>query len=370
MNPNIDLIGRGGFTGEVAEAFANSGALNVYAMKPYWDYDKQSKKWSPYISIYKGGDKTKIENYTRLQVNAATLRRDEWKLLDEAVMQVARERLVGVEDLRSHGLTYKLGNPMGTTILEWHDVGESMEATMSMDAVTRGRGDRPTFQYNYIPIPIIHVDYEINARALAASRNLGNPLDTIAAEHAARRVAEFQEDMLFTDTTYSYGETDSRSRNSIYSYLNFPDRNEETLPLAWDNANKTGALIITDVVNMKKSSISKNHHGPWILYIPTDYETVLDKDYDATTPGTTIRERIMKISGIEAIKVVDRLPDDNILLVEMKSDTVRLIDGLPMQNVQWGTEGNFVTKYKVLTIQVPQIRSDRDGQCGIVHMSA
>lgn len=369
MNPNIDFIGRGGYEGDVANTFASQGKLDIYQMKPYWEYNKEKKRWFPYISVFKGGDAKDIKNYGKMQVNAATLRRDEWKLLDEAVMRVARERLVGIEDLRSNGLTYRLGNAMGTTILEWHDVGESMEATMTMDAVTRGRGDRPTFQYNYIPIPIVHVDYEINARALEASRNLGNPLDTISAEHAARRVSEYLEDMLFTDTTYSYGETDARSRNSIYSYINFPDRNEVTLTENWDASGKTGEEIITDVVNMKKASIAKNHMGPWMLYIPTDYETVLDEDYNSTR-GNTIRERIQQISGISGIKVVDRLPDNNVLLVEMKSDTVRLIDGIPLQNVQWGTEGNFVNKYKVLTIQVPQIRSDRNGQCGLVHLSA
>jgi hypothetical protein len=371
MNPNIDFIGRGGgFSGEVASAFANSGRLDVLMMKPYWDYDEEEGQWKPYLSIFKGGDRMNANNYVKIQTNAATLRRDEWKLLDEAVMKVARERLVGIDDLRSHNLVYKLGNPMGTEILEWHDVDESMEAIMTMDAVTRSRGDRPTFQYNYIPIPIIHVDYEINARALAASRNLGNPLDTIAAEQAARRVIEYQEDMLFTDTSYSYGEKDSRSRNSIYSYLNFPDRNEVALSLAWDNNTKTGSQILTDVLNMVKASIAKNHRGPWMMYIPTDYQTAIDKDYDTTTPGTTIRERILKVTGIEGIKTADRLPDDTVLLVEMKSDTVRLIDGIPLQNVQWGTEGNFITKYKVLTIQVPQIRSDRNGQCGIVQLAA
>ncbi len=370
MNANIDFIGRGTYTGEVASTFANAGRLDALMMKPYWDYDEEKRQWFPYLTVFKGGDSKKESNYEKIQVNAATLRRDEWKLLDEAVIKVARERLVGIEDLRANNLVYRLGNAMGTTILEWHDVGESMEAAMTMDAISRGRGDCPTFQYNYIPIPIIHVDYEINARVLAASRNLGNPLDTIAAEQAARRVAEFLEDMLFTDTTYSYGETDSRSRNSIYSYVNFPDRNEVVLTENWDAPGKTGAEIIDDVLNCKKASIAKNHYGPWMLYIPTDYETAIDKDYDATTPGTTIRERIMKISGISGIKVVDRLADDNVLLVEMKSDTVRLIDGTPLQNVQWGTEGNFVTKYKVLTIQVPQIRSDRNEQCGIVHLSA
>jgi len=48
---------------------------------------------------------------------------------------------------------------------------------------------------------------------------------------------------------------------------------------------------------------------------------------------------------------------------------VRLVKGLPLQNVEWQTEGKFINKYKVMTIQVPQVRSDADGRCGIVHLA-
>jgi hypothetical protein len=77
----------------------------------------------------------------------------------------------------------------------------------------------------------------------------------------------------------------------------------------------------------------------------------------------------LKIAGIQGIKVIDTLPADNVLLVEMNSDNVRLIQGMGIQNVQWQEEGRFITKYKVMTIQVPQIRSDQNGACGIVHLA-
>ena len=77
----------------------------------------------------------------------------------------------------------------------------------------------------------------------------------------------------------------------------------------------------------------------------------------------------MNIEGRLGIKVVDRLPANNVLLVQMTSDVVRLIRGMGLQNVQWDEEGKFVTKYKVLTIQVPQIRSDVNGASGVVHLA-
>ena len=364
MPENMDLIFEGQAQGDVAQQLLNN-KINPASMRPFIGANGRS-----FITVHTGGDPKNIKNYRNVEINTnATLRRDEWKRLDEAIMAIKESRLGGIQDLIANNLTYDLGNGMGTTVLEWHDSSDAGSADMTMDGISRGKGDRPVYQHNYLPLPIVHVDYEINARVLAASRSLGNPLDTTMAERAARKVNEKLETMLFTDTTYSFGAKDSRSRNTIYSYLSFPDINLVTLALAWDNASKTGALIIADVLNMKQASIDAYHYGPWKLYIPTAYETKLDNDYDSTTPGTTIRERIMKIDGITGIKVVDTMPANNVLLVQLTSDVVRLVRGMPMQNVEWQTEGRMLTKFKVMTIQVPQIRSDQNGKTGIVLLS-
>jgi hypothetical protein len=366
-NVNVDLLGNGGGNGQVAKMLMANGKLNPGTMRPFIGNDGNS-----YITFYKGGDPKKPTSYATQRINAnATLRRDEWKALDDALLQVSRQRLGGVQDLIDSGLTYNLGNAMGTTVLEYHDVSDAMQAEMTMDGISKGKNDRPDFNYHYLPIPIIHVDYEINTRELAASRNLGNPLDTIDAETAARKIQEQLEQMLFTNTTYSFGEKGSNGRNTIYSYTNHPDRNLVTLGTHWDDlsAGERGAAIIEDIISMKQSSIDDYHYGPWRLYIPTGYETVLDLDYDTTTPGTTIRERIMKISGITSIKVIDTLTANNVLLVQMTSDVVRLVRGMGIQNVEWKSEGNMVTNYKVMTIQVPQIRSDYNKRSGIIHLA-
>jgi len=365
MEANVDLISNGLSQGMVANQIANNGRLNLGQMRPFIDADGK-----PYITTYMGGDPKAATSWkTELITNAtATLRRDEWKQLDAAIMEPARFRLGGIQDLIDKGLTFNLGNAMGTTVLEWHDVSDAMEASLTMDGVSRGNGDRPVYQHNYLPIPIVHVDYEINARVLASSRSLGNPLDTTSAERAARKVLEKLEAMLFSDTTYSFGEKDSRSKNTIYSYLNHPDNNLVTLTHSWSAAGTTAAEILADVMNMKTASVDDYHYGPWMLYIPSAYDAKLDEDYGSTgtTNTLTIRDRILKIAGITGIKVVDTLATDHVLLVQMTPDVVRLVRGMGLQNVEWETEGKFVTKYKVLTIQVPQIRSDQNLRSGIV----
>lgn len=354
----IDFMGKNSHEGNVANYIQSNGRLDIGQLRPFIGGDGL-----PYITTYKGGDPKEPTSYEVRRINTnATLRRDEWKMLDEAIIPIARSRLRGIEDLRSAGLVYNLGNAMGTTVFEYHDVSDSMEAVVTMDGVTRSPGDRPKFTHKYIPIPIIHVDYEINSRVLASSRSHGNPLDTTSAEHAARKVAEKLESMLFTATSYDY------DGGTIYSYLNEPNRNTYSLTQSWDASTGNGELILADVLAMKQMSLNAKHYGPWNLYIPTSYETTIDADYD-NTRGNTIRERILAISGINNVNVIDTLPDDTVLLVQMTSDVVRLINGTGIQNVEWGTEGRMVTKYKVMTIQVPQIRADQDGNSGIVHAS-
>jgi len=362
----VDLLNNGQAQGSIAEMILREGRFNAKALRPYVAEDGRS-----YIDVYSGqGNPNVLSSWRSQQINVnATLRRDEWKHLDEALLVASRSRLGGVQDLIDKGLVYTLGNGMGSTVFEYHDVKDGMTAELSMDAVTRSIGDRPDFGVKYLPLPIIHSDFEINARVLAASRNMGNPLDTTAVEMATHQVLLKREQMLFTDTTYGYG------GGTIYSYVNHPDRNIVSLGTAWssldyDSSSSSGGETVVDkVIALKQSSIDNLHFGPWMLYIPTAYETVLDKDYDKTTPGTTIRDRIMKVGGISGIKVIDQLTPDNVLLVQMSSDVVRLIRGLGLQNLQWQIEGGMITKYKVMTIEVPQVRSDANGKSGIVHAS-
>lgn len=358
MKTQMDFLANGMRQGEVANKLVSNGRMDVGMLRPYI-----GKNGGSYVSVYKGsGSITDIRNYAAVELRTnATLRRDEWNQLDQAVLAISESRLGGVKDLIDNGLTYNLGNAMGTTVLEYHDVSDALDAELTMDGIPRAQNDRPEFTSKYLPIPIIHADYEINLRALSASRTLGNPLDSTLAERAARKVNEKLESLLFqSGTAYAFG------GGAIYSYLNHPSRNQVVFT-SWTASAKTQTQIVADVRAWKQASIAAKHFGPWKIYIPTEYETVLDDDYNATTPGTTLRERIMKIEGIKGIMVVDTLPDDNVAFVQMTQDVVRLVQGMGIQNVEWKSEGQFVSNNKVMTIQVPQVRADQDGNSGVVH---
>jgi uncharacterized linocin/CFP29 family protein len=358
----------GAMQGELAAYMSQGGRLDPGLLRPFVD----PKSGKSYITCYKGkGDPAKLDSYHTVPIQGnASLRYDDWKAFDDAVLRASRTRLVGIQDLIDKNLTFPITNGMGVMVLQGATVSDAGEAILSMDGSVKGKDDAENYEDTYLPLPICHADFKLNNRAVEASRRNGHAIDTTAIEQKTRKVNEQLETILFTDTTYKFG------GGTIYSYLNEPNINAVTLGVAWDNASKTPEQIVDQVKDMKQASINDRHYGPWMLYIPTAYETVMDSDYytgvsDTTKAGTsdTIRDRILKIDGIDGVKVVDTLPANTVVLAEMSPETVRLVQGLATQVVQWKTGDMMTLYFKVMTIQVPQVRSDQSNRSGVVVLS-
>lgn len=318
-----------------------------------------------YALVFNGGDRNDINNYEQVPVANASLRYDEWRRLDDAVQRVAEYQLTGIKDLRDQGLIYPLTNAMGTTVLTWEVMSDMGEAITSIDPIRRGKSDAPDFDTKHLPIPVTYMDYQIGERYLQESRNRGNPISTVNAERAARKVNEALENMLFGATavkTYGGGTVDT--------YLSFSASNSVALDKNWDATGKTAAEIKDDLLACVQESIDNKFMGPWMFYVPTAYMTKLADDYDVSGASKmTIQQRLESIEGIIKVKVAHTLPANTCILVQMTPDVVELVDGLPIQNIQWDTEGGFMHYYKVLTIQVPRVKCDYNGNTGIVILS-
>lgn len=291
-----------------------------------------------------------------------TLLYDEWKEIDNAVLNAFQTRLTGVADLLSRNLTYNVKKGLAATVLGFQDASDLNDAEMSMDGINRGKRDRQEYNINYLPLPIIHKDFSFTIREIQESRNGTRPLDTSMAEMCARKVAEKAEALLFNgSSSFTYG------GGTIYGYTDFTNRNTFTIQSGgWDSA--TGEQIVQDVIDMKQASINDRCYGPWVLYIPTNFEGIMDNDFKSNS-DKTIRQRILEIGGIQDVKVSDTLTSSNVLLVQMQSNTARIVQGLPLKTIQWDVEGGMAVNFKVMAIMVPQIRADQTGKCGIVHGS-
>jgi hypothetical protein len=302
--------------------------------------------------------------------NATSLRKNEWIELDNVVIKAARQRLRAWADL-SAANTFGGFNGMSRTILEHETMSDPGEALVDMDGLSEGRTDSPKFQLEGLPLPITHSDFWFSARRLAVSRNTGTPLDTTMAEAAGRRVAEMIEKTLIgVETGIAYGTSSTYGRTSqVYGYTNFPNRITKT-----DLNTPTGTnpeAVMADVIEMRELLYADGYYGPFMLYHSTGYDRYLDDDYfrtGGTSANQTLRQRIEGIDGVSGVRRLDYLTSGYVMImVQMTSDVARAVNGMDITTVQWESQGGMRLNFKVMAIQVPQLRADYNGNCGIVH---
>lgn len=339
-------------SGSVAARLLNNG-FDTRILRPWIGQDGRS-----YIAQNEGSKVVSMVTNT-----PATLRRDEWKQLDDAVVVAAKERLRVVGDLRAAGLTYTIPNGMGKTVLESQTMGDITPATISMDPARKSEADRPEFGLVNLPLPVIHKDFFFNARQVATSRNTGAPIDTTTAQLAARRVSEEAEKLtLGLSQTFTYG------GGTVYGLTNFPQRETKVLTSP-EASGWTPATTLREVLEMRQMSTDRFFFGPWVLYVSPNWGLYFEEDYSADKGDNTLRQRLASVQGLSDIRQADYLTGYQMVLVQMTSDVIRLVIGMDITTLQWETDGGMRLNFKVMAIIVPQLRSieDEAGTAGIIH---
>lgn len=289
-----------------------------------------------------------------------TLRKDEWIQYDTAVIEIARNRLGAVNDLLSRNLRYKLPNALGKTRLEWERVSDMEGADITMSGISQSQNDRVVFDLQGMPIPIIHKDFNINLRALEASRTTGQPLDVTQAAYASRKVAETIEGMLFN------GATVLGSNNPIYGYKTAPNRNTGSLSASF--ATATGDQMVKDLLEMIDQLIGDNMFGPYVVYVSNAAYVHMGDDYKAGS-DKTILQRLKEIPQIADIKPSSYVLSTEVIMVQMSSEVVDIVDGMSPTTVEWDSHAGFIHHFKIMAIMIPRVRADYNNQSGIAHHS-
>lgn len=290
------------------------------------------------------------------------LRKDEWKLMDTAVISVARKRLVAVGELMSRGLRFDVSNALGTTQIEWERVGDMTPAELSMSGITHGQRDRLTFDLVSMPLPIIHKDFQLNIRHLSASRTRGQPLDTMQAQLCSRIVSEGIEELLFKGSTLTV------LGGTIPGLTTETNRNTGSTSGDWESTTTTGESKVVDLIAMIEAAHSNDMYGPYGVFVTNKAYNLLAEDYKAESDKTQLA-RLMEIPNIEFIRPTKDLAAGDVLLVQLTSDVVEVVNGMQPTLVQWETEGGMQFNFKVMAIMVPRVRSTKTNQSGVVHYS-
>jgi uncharacterized linocin/CFP29 family protein len=289
----------------------------------------------------------------------ALLRKEEWEQLDSRVVEVARQRLAAVADLRAAGLTLNLGD-LGVLISQYETLSDMEVAEVSMSGVARGRSARVEWTIQSVPIPIVHKDFQLNVRHLEASRRTGSGVDTTQAEVAARLVTEKLEDILFNGSTVQV------NGNPIWGYRTFPNRNTGTAAGPWDAATGAADNIFNTVTAMMADARADRFFGPYTLYVSEQqYSEMFIKE--GVDRFDVLLNRIREIPGIAAVKPTGALADGEAVLVQLTRDVVDLAVGQDITTVEWETQGGMVANFKVMAAMAPRIKADDAGRSGVVH---
>jgi hypothetical protein len=407
-----DFILNGSAQGEVGETLQGC-RFDPGLLRPYLDehghrcvtvntgrtrYDPKLKKVVPIHEKARIGD---LQNRGIMSpvFNATSLRKEEWLELDRVVIRAARFRLRAWADL-SAANQFGGFNAMSKLILEHETMSDPGEAIVDMDGLTEGRTDSPKFQLEGLPLPITHSDFWFSSRRLAVSRNTGTPLDTTMAEGAGRRVAELiEKTVLGVETGITYGGNSTQVGGygrtpSVYGYTNFPQRLTVTglyrpTGLGRSGTGWVAADTLKDILRMRDLLYANKFYGPFMIYHSNDWDQYMDNDYilsGGNVATQTLRERLKAIDNITDVRRLDFLSSTataagdparitttfpfTFLLVQMTADVCRAVNGMDITTVQWESVGGMRLNFKVMCIQVPQLRADFNGNTGIAQGTA
>jgi hypothetical protein len=349
MDYILNGVGQGSVAQQLLACNMDAGSLRPFR----WTNNKGQT--GSYVTLNDG------KTYQVNNANA-TLTKEDWITLDKTVVKVARDRLNVVRDINAAGLTYNLPNGMGHTVLQTQSQSDTNDADISMDGITKTDADRPEYDLVNLPLPVVHKDFFFTAREIQVSRN-GVPLDMTMVEQSARKVSETVEKLTLGQMpTQKYG------GGEIFGLTNFGDRLTKTLT-APTASGWTPQTTYVEIIAMLQQAQDVHQYGPFRVYFAPNWMQYMALDYTENYLGGTLQEKISKLGQVSQISQADYLTNFDIVVVRFASDVIRMVNGLPLQTVQWPSHGGFKLNFKVITLQVPQVRSDFNSSCGIVHGS-
>lgn len=321
----------------------------------------------PRLFLTNGGEDGLVVDRARMYrylIDNDLLREREAEELEDTLTRVARRDRVGVEDLRSRGLIRPLRS-IGVTSYQFERMSAVGDAHQSMSIRDLGNRDLVDFNLDQVPVPVNSSQFELDRRQVAAGQTRGEGLDTTNAAEHTRSVIRLEEDTLVNGGDVTIG------GNGLPGYTNFTPRHQVTLAGAWDGLSNLQDAV-DDVLEMRRVLRDDGFTGPYILYIPSNWDGVIDDDYKANSERT-LRERILAIDGVEEAKVLPSLADDNALLVQMTQSVVVMPVGQEITTVTWDLMGGLASRWVVMSVASFALKTAEDesgsSTSGIAHLA-
>ena len=300
-----------------------------------------------------------------MKVNSV-LRKDEWEELDQSVIMAARQPLNLTEDLRRAGLVRTLGG-IGTLTSQWNYASDMTRPSVTMTGVGQTEKDRIDHMMASVPVPVISKEFDIELRALEASRRLGNGIDTTNAEAASRSVVEEQERIAIDGNANIV-----LNGGGIFGITNESHRNTATAAAYGGGDFGTITNILPTILGQIGVLRGDSFYGPYNVYIaPTQYSQCEAVYTDGS--GDRALDRILRVEGVQSVKINPLLADGECTVIQMTSDVIDLAyvpAYWPVTTVEWTSGDGMLVHFKAMAIGVPRIKFKYGGESGISHATA
>jgi hypothetical protein len=286
-------------------------------------------------------------------------------VLDNAVVEVGLERLTFAADIMAAGLTYNLSDPLSLTQLAWNKSNKVGAAQRTMSPSARGENKLPAVLEDRLPIYLTTDNFSLDIRTLKMSQRVGMPLDTALIKACTRSVNEAIEDAAINGATTIDGQDLQVAGYSAPGLVNAPNAATQALTAAAWDATPVGATIYTETQAMLTKLRANKKYGPYRMYVNTEVGANLDADYVTAAPQNTIKERLLKIEGLQAIRTADMMPAAKVVVVQMTSDVIDMVVGQKPTVIPYTSLDSFTFHNLVMAIMIPRVRSDYDGASGV-----
>lgn len=247
--------------------------------------------------------------YDFLDRESAPLREEDWKQIDQLVVEVARRQLVGRRVVPVFG---PLG--AGAQDVDYDVFAGTDEAVVS----TLGEASDPVHARRRVHehLPMIYKDYMLYWRDLESAKMLGTPLDLGACAAAASFVAQKEDDLIFN------GHEDLG-----YPGLTTVEGRQQLKASDWNQAGSA----LADVVSATRMLLDAGFYGPYALIV--------------SPHAFSQMHRMYANSGVLEINHVREIASGGVFQCPQLRGKIGLVVSMGLQNFDLAIGQDLITSY-------------------------
>jgi hypothetical protein len=287
----------------------------------------------------------------------------EISLIDDVVTQVGTQGQSIIPAMIAAGMVKRIPNWVGVTSIKRKKTGRAGTAHVEMEPESRGERFRLDQGSDTYPFPVFWANFDFSIREEAQAERLGDSLDTTHVENATVNVN------IKTEAQAISGLTDKDGSAMKLDGLSAPGLLNSTTTWTYsDWTGLTGAQLVDEVISALALQDDNLRTGAQTLFVPTNYQPVLLKQYAAGYPKTILQalKELEYNNRPLNVQVARSLPAHRAILMDMTRNTGQVVVGQGPVPISWLSPGGWRRYWMVVACMITMITADSNGEYGVI----